>query len=34
MSNSEMTDTDRIICAVFILLVLTHGWWLPLLFGV
>ncbi len=34
MSNSEMTDTDRIIIAVFILLVVTRGWWLPLLFGV
>jgi hypothetical protein len=29
-----MTDTDRIICAVFTLLVLTHGIWLHLLFGV
>ena len=31
--NNEMTDTDRIICAVFILLMLTWRLWLPVLFG-
>ena len=33
MNNTEMTGADRIICVVFILLVLTQGLWLPLLFG-
>jgi hypothetical protein len=33
MNNTEMTDTDRIICAVFVLLFLTHRLWLPLLVG-
>ena len=33
MNHTEMNDTDRIICAIFILLVLTTRVWLPLLFG-
>lgn len=34
MTDPEMTDTDRIICTVVILLALTCRLWLPLLFGV
>ena len=33
MNHTEMSDTDRIICAVFVLLMLTWRLWLPLLFG-
>jgi hypothetical protein len=33
MNNTEMTDTDRMICTVFVVLMLTARLWLPLLCG-